>query len=135
LTAAQEEYKVGIRSISGNDTRIMAHGVEGAPAARRPPPKAVPAESSVSADKQEERKAQPAPSTEDVRRMSRLLDKILESLNWNIRVRIDESSDRIVTQIVDPEKNAVIKQIPPQELLEIMSRLKAFVGVLLDREA
>ncbi len=126
---------MGIRSISGNDPRLMAQATEGAPAARQPPPKAVPAESSVSADKQEKRKAEPAPSAEDVRRMARLLDKIVESLNWNIRVRIDENSDRIVTQIVDPEKNAVIKQIPPQELLDIMSRLKEFVGVLLDREA
>ena len=127
---------MGIRSIPGNDApRLVAQAVEGAPAARQPPPKAVPVESLVPADKQEKRQAQPAPGTEDVRRMSRLLDKIVESLNWNIKVRIDESSDRIVTQIVDPEKNAVIKQIPPQELLEIMSRLKEFVGVLLDREA
>ena len=127
---------MGIRSIPGNDApRLVAQAVEGASAARRPPPKAVPAESSVPADKQEEREVQPAPSQEDVRRMSQLLNKIVESLNWNIRVRIDETHERIVTQIVDPDKGEIIKQIPPQELLNIMSRLKAFVGVLLDREA
>ena len=126
---------MGIRSISGDDTRLVAPAVEGAPAARRSPPKDVPAESSVPADKHEKRKAQPAPSVEDVRRMSRLLDKIVQSLNWNIKVRIDETHDRIVTQIVDPDKGEIIKQIPPQELLEIMTRVKELVGLLLDREA
>ena len=126
---------MGIRSVSGNDTRLVAPAVDGASAARRAPPKAVPAESSEPADKPEERQPQPPPSKEDVRRMSQLLDKIVESLNWNIRVRIDETSERIITQIVDPEKDKVIKQIPPQELLDIMARLKELVGLLLDREA
>jgi flagellar protein FlaG len=67
--------------------------------------------------------------------MSRLLNKIVESLNWNIRVRIDETHGRIVTQIVDPDKGEIIKQIPPQELLDIMTRVKELVGLLLDREA
>ena len=126
---------MGVRGISGDDPRLMAPGVEGARAARQPPPKAAPAESSPPADKLEERQQQPAPTREEVRHMSRLLEGILESLNWNIKLRIDENHDRIVTQIVDPENDEIIKQIPPQELLEIMSRLKELVGVLLDREA
>jgi len=127
---------MGIRSISsGDDIRLMAPAVEGAPATRRPPPKEVPAESSVPADKSNKPKQERPPSGEDVRRMSRLLNRIVESLNWNIKVRIDETHDRIVTQIVDPDKGEIIKQIPPQELLDIMSRVKELVGLLLDREA
>jgi len=127
---------MGIRSISGNDAqRLVAEAAEGAPADRRPPPKAVPAESSGPEKKSKERQTQPPPSVEDVRRMSRLLNKIVESLNWNIKVRIDQTHDRIVTQIVDPDKGEIIKQIPPQELLEIMTRVKELVGLLLDREA
>ena len=126
---------MGIRSVPGTDTRLVAPAVEGAPAARRPSPKDVTAESSVPADKSNKPKQERPPSGEDVRRMSRLLDKIVQSLNWNIKVRIDETHGRIVTQIVDPDKGEIIKQIPPQELLDIMSRVKELVGLLLDREA
>ena len=77
---------------------------------------------------------QPSPTRESVRDLSRLLNEILESLNWNIKIRIDEGTDTIVTQIVDSETNEIIKQIPPQELLEIMSRLRNIVGLLLDIE-
>jgi flagellar protein FlaG len=83
-------------------------------------------------------KTEPEPvalSAEKAEIISRLLNEILKSLNWNIRIRVDKSTETIVTQIVDTEKNEIIKQIPPQELLEIMSRLKRLVGLLLDREA
>lgn len=63
-----------------------------------------------------------------------MLNEVIESLNWNIRIRIDDDTDRIVTQIIDPGNNEIIKQIPPQELLEIMSRLRNIVGLLLDIE-
>ena len=126
---------MGVRGISGDDSRLTGPAVEGALAARQPPPRAEPAEPSAPADRLEQRQQQPSPTREEVRHMSRLLEGILESLNWNIKLRIDENHDRIVTQIVDPENDEIIKQIPPQELLEIMSRLKQLVGVLLDREA
>ena len=135
MKAVEDEHKMGIRNISGNDPRLITPAVEGAPATRRPPPKDAPAESSLPADELKRPQAERPPSREDVRRMSQFLSKIVESLNWNIKVRIDETHDRIVTQIVDPEKDEVIKQIPPQELLDIMARVKELVGLLLDREA
>ena len=109
---------MGVRGISGDDTRLMGPAVEGTLAARQPPPRVARPESSAPADKLEEQQQQPSPTREEVRHMSRLLEGILESLNWNIKLRIDENHDRIVTQIVDPENDEIIKQIPPQELLQ-----------------
>ncbi len=127
---------MGVRGISGDEARIMAPGAEGALASRQAqPPNVVPAGPHLSADELEERRPQPSLKMDNVQHMAELLNGILESLSRKIRLRIDEQHDMVVAQIVDREKNEVIKQIPPQELLDIMSRLQELVGLLLDREA
>jgi uncharacterized FlaG/YvyC family protein len=127
---------MGVRGISGDDARLMVPGAEGQLAARQPqPPNAARAGSRLSTDKVQEERPEASPKMDDVEHMARLLNGILESLNWNIRLRIDDSHDMIVAQIIDPAKDEIIKQIPPQELLDIMSHLQELVGLLLDREA
>ncbi len=48
------------------------------------------------------------------------------------RMHVDEATKRIVTQIVD-ENNQVIRQIPPQELLDLAAHMQQLEGLLFDR--
>lgn len=50
------------------------------------------------------------------------------------RMRIDEVTRRIVGQLID-QNNEVIKQIPPQELLEIAAQFRRLQGLLFDERA
>lgn len=47
------------------------------------------------------------------------------------RVRIDQATDRIVAQLVN-ENREVIRQIPPQELLDVVARIRRIQGLILD---
>ncbi len=47
------------------------------------------------------------------------------------RLRIDKATNRIVAQILGPDNN-IIKQIPPEEALEIAARLRQLRGQLFD---
>lgn len=49
-------------------------------------------------------------------------------------VRIDEATSRWVAQLVD-ENNEVIRQIPPEELLEIAAKFRRLQGLLFDERA
>jgi hypothetical protein len=49
-----------------------------------------------------------------------------------VHLRVDAESRRIVAQLVD-DTNTVIKQIPPQELLELAARFRKINGLLFDR--
>jgi uncharacterized FlaG/YvyC family protein len=49
-------------------------------------------------------------------------------------LRFDEATERIVAQVLNKE-NQVVKQIPPEELLRILSRLRNLVGLLFDHSA
>ena len=50
------------------------------------------------------------------------------------RLRVDEASKRIIAQILD-EHNEVLKQIPPEELLKVVARIRRMQGLLLDEQA
>ena len=50
-----------------------------------------------------------------------------------VRLRVDNESRRVIAQLVD-ETNSVIKQIPPQELLDIAAQFRKVNGLIFDRE-
>lgn len=68
---------------------------------------------------------------EQVPRLASPQDSKPRTLSGRARLRIDETSKRVVTQILDENKQ-VIKQIPPEELLQIAARFKRLTGLLFD---
>jgi len=51
-----------------------------------------------------------------------------------VTMRIDSLTKRVVSQIVN-EVNEVIKQIPPQEALDVVAKIHRLQGLLFDQEA
>lgn len=56
----------------------------------------------------------------------------LEKLNVQLVFSIDKDTDEVVVKVIDPETKEVIRQIPPEELLEIRKKLDEIVGILFD---
>jgi hypothetical protein len=48
------------------------------------------------------------------------------------RLRVDPATERIIAEIVN-ENNEVVKQVPPEELLELAATNRALQGILFDR--
>ena len=72
-------------------------------------------------------------SKEQFREVAAAFTEVVGLVSRGVRVRIDDSSNQIITQVIDQETDEVIRQIPPQELLDISQRLRSFVGTLLDQ--
>jgi len=49
------------------------------------------------------------------------------------RIRVDESTERVVVQILDANEE-VIKQIPPEDLLQALRQFREITGVLFDAD-
>lgn len=49
------------------------------------------------------------------------------------RIRLDETTDRVVVQILNAD-NEVIKQLPPEELLRALERFREITGLIFDRQ-
>jgi flagellar protein FlaG len=55
-------------------------------------------------------------------------------LGRSLKFEIDRELNQVVVKVVDKETGEVIRQIPPEEYVEIMKRLQEVNGVFLDRE-
>ena len=59
------------------------------------------------------------------------INKYLVETGSSLNFIYDEASGRSAVQVVD-ESGEVIRQLPPQELLDVYARIRDIVGILLD---
>lgn len=51
-----------------------------------------------------------------------------------VRMQVEKDLDRVITRVVDGDTGEVIREVPPDELVELAKRMKA-LGAMLDRRA
>jgi len=51
-----------------------------------------------------------------------------------LRLRVEQDIDTVVAKIVDSQTEEVVREIPPEELVDAAKKLNAILGQLLDRE-
>ncbi len=59
------------------------------------------------------------------------INKYLHEIGSSLNFIRDEASGRSAVQVLD-ENGEVIRQIPPQELLDVYAKIRNIVGILLD---
>lgn len=71
-----------------------------------------------------------------------VLDKIVEEANSalfgqdsHLQFKIHEKTGEVVVKLVHNETNEVIKEIPPEKLIDIMVKLCEMAGILVDKKA
>ncbi len=74
---------------------------------------------------------------EQVGRMVEEAQKRLDSLGSSLKLAIqqDEKAGAIVVQVSERQTGEVIRQIPPEDLLELKKKLEDLVGLLFDSSA
>ncbi|MDW7651577.1 MAG: flagellar protein FlaG [Bacillota bacterium] len=60
------------------------------------------------------------------------LNQTTEAFNIQLRFKLHEASERIMVQVVDTESEEVIKEIPPEKLLNLAAQIQDMIGLLLD---
>jgi len=70
---------------------------------------------------------------------SEVIDGALDKINKTVRIfnrsihfSKHEESGRLWVKVIDTETKKVIREIPPEEILEIVARLEEMVGLLVD---
>jgi flagellar protein FlaG len=53
----------------------------------------------------------------------------------DLRLTVDRDLDRVVARVVDSESGEVIREVPPEELVQLAKTLRALMGQLLDKRA
>lgn len=60
-------------------------------------------------------------------------DRRMEDLGLNIRLRVDEKSERFQLEVYDPETKEVIRRLPPDEIIKLAESIEEMAGVIVDR--
>jgi flagellar protein FlaG len=82
--------------------------------------------------------AESKPAAIDEGDLKQAVDKVREvfqSVEPRLQFEIDPDLDRVIVKIMNGESGEVIRQIPPQEVLNLAKSFRASPGLLLQQEA
>jgi flagellar protein FlaG len=79
---------------------------------------------------QEKRDVKP----EELQRLMEEVRKKFDMLSKYLKIDIDQELEIPVVKIMEKDTNRVIRQIPPDYLLELMKRIDQLLGLLVERE-
>ncbi len=81
-------------------------------------------------DAQEKRDVKP----EELQKLIEEVKKKFDMLSKYLKIDIDQELEMPVVKIMERDTNRVIRQIPPDYLLELMKRIDQLLGLLVERE-
>ena len=97
---------------------------------------AVPDASKSSKEQQEEKQEQKGKlSPEFVSEMTKELNELMGKLNCDLEFQYHKEVDVMSVRMVDKNTKAVIKEYPPEEMVEGMIRAQEWLGAFLDKNA
>ena len=72
---------------------------------------------------------------EDIRRMMEEIKRKFDILSKYLRIDIDTDLEIPVAKIIERETNRIIRQIPPDYLLDLMKKIDQMLEILVKKEA
>jgi flagellar protein FlaG len=82
-------------------------------------------------DAQEKRDVKP----EELQKLIEEVKRKFDMLSKYLKIDIDQELEIPVVKIMERDTNKVIRQIPPDYLLELMKRIDQLLGLLVEKEA
>lgn len=60
-------------------------------------------------------------------------NKTMETYNTELRFSIHEESGEVMVKVINLNDNTVIREIPPERVLEFVAHVKKMLGLILDK--
>jgi len=67
---------------------------------------------------------------QDVEEMVEVLKELTQTLQTKLNFSIDDGTNEVVVKIIDRDTDKVIRQFPPEELLELQEKMQDLTGFL-----
>ncbi|OQW61100.1 MAG: hypothetical protein BVN28_08100 [Nitrospira sp. ST-bin4] len=75
------------------------------------------------------------PDRAAIDRAAAKVGKVLESAEPRLKIEVDDETERVVIKVVQEDSGKLIRQIPPEELLQLEKYLSSAKGLLLHEQA
>lgn len=62
------------------------------------------------------------------------MNDIVEKVREDLQFKIHEGTERLMVLVIDVNTREVIKELPPEEMLDLSARIQEMVGILIDEK-
>ncbi len=106
-----------------------------APAAVEPTTKAVEPSKAPGSDASPEKRQEATVDTELLQDVLEVAQKHFQSLSVGLEFSVHSKTGRMKVTVLDKETGDTIREIPPDEILNMMARIDEMMGVVFDQKA
>ncbi len=71
----------------------------------------------------------------ELEHVAKAIEGLAMARDWSIKIKVDNQSDQTVVQVISKDDGKVIRQFPPDELLNLADKMEEMVGVLINEKA
>jgi flagellar protein FlaG len=71
---------------------------------------------------------------EEVRESVKDVNEIVDQVKEGLSFQIHEDTEELMVQVIDVNTDEVIKELPPEEMLDLKARIHEMVGILIDEK-
>ncbi len=75
------------------------------------------------------------PNEEDMNQMMQELNELMDRINCNLQFKYHKEVNLFSVKMIDKNTNEVIKEMPPEEMIENMIQAKDWIGAFVDKNA
>jgi len=75
------------------------------------------------------------PKEEDMQEMMKELNELMSRINCNLEFSYHKEVNVMSVKMIDKATNEVIKELPPEEMIDNMIQAKDWIGAFLDKNA
>lgn len=73
-------------------------------------------------------------TNEKINRIAEAIDSYVQSMQRGLKIRVHEGTGNIMVQVTSHNGSKVIREIPPEELLDLAARMEELAGTLFDEK-
>lgn len=71
---------------------------------------------------------------EDIEELADRLNKVVDAMDIQARFSVHQATKRIMVKLINVKDHSVIREIPPEKLLDMVAQMLKFVGLLVDEK-
>ena len=71
---------------------------------------------------------------DNLKKSTEEMTKWVQGLNTNIKFVVHEETNQLMVQVVDVAEQKVLREFPPRDYLDMIAKIREFVGMLLDKK-
>ena len=72
-------------------------------------------------------------SEESVSNMTEVFNELMDKINCNLQFNYNREADMLNVKMIDKQTKEVIKEFPPEEMIENMIKAKDWLGAFIDK--